>query len=175
MTTRRKAANGAGSIFQRGDGRWCGAMYVTEADGRRVRRRVYGRTRKEAESKLVDLRSKAESGLPVTPSRLTVEAYLQEWLSTIVAQRVRPNTLSAYRLNVEKYLVPGLGRRPLGQLTAREVRLFLDRLTAQVLRGSNRKGCELRHPCWPDCSFPFHLPFGSEAFWVLLALSEETR
>ena len=51
----------------------------------------------------------------------------------------------------------------------------LDRLTAQVLRESNRKGCELRHPCWPDCSFPFHLPFGSEAFWVLLALSEETR
>ncbi|MEH2495981.1 hypothetical protein V1294_002460 [Bradyrhizobium sp. AZCC 1678] len=27
----------------------------------------------------------------------------------------------------------------------------------------------------PDCSFAFHLPFGSEAFWVLLALSEETR
>ena len=39
----------------------------------------------------------------------------------------------------------------------------------------NRKGCDLRHPCWPDCSFPFHLPFGAEAFWVLLALSEETR
>jgi hypothetical protein len=27
----------------------------------------------------------------------------------------------------------------------------------------------------PDCIFAFHLPFGSEAFWVLLALSEETR
>ena len=40
---------------------------------------------------------------------------------------------------------------------------------------SNRKGCDLRHPCWPDCSFPFHLAFGAEAFWVLLALSEETR
>lgn len=131
MTTRRKAANGSGSIFQRGDGRWCGAMYVTEADGRRVRRRVYGRTRKEAEAKLLDLRSQVGSGLPVTPSRLTVEGYLQEWLSTIVAQRVRPNTLAAYRLNVDKYLVPGLGKRPLGQLTAREVRLFLDRLTAQ--------------------------------------------
>jgi hypothetical protein len=27
----------------------------------------------------------------------------------------------------------------------------------------------------PDCSFAFRLPFGAEAFWVLLALSEETR
>jgi hypothetical protein len=51
----------------------------------------------------------------------------------------------------------------------------LDRLTARVLQDSNRKGCGLRRPCWPDCSFPFHLPFGAEAFWVLLALSEETR
>ena len=50
-----------------------------------------------------------------------------------------------------------------------------DRLTARVLRDFNRKSCDLRHPCWPDCSFPFHLPFGAEAFWVLLALSEETR
>ena len=34
----RQGPNGAGSIYQRRDGRWCGALYVTEADGRRVRR-----------------------------------------------------------------------------------------------------------------------------------------
>ena len=40
-----------------------------------------------------------------------------------------------------------------------------------VLRRSNRKGCDLR----PLMDWRFHLPFGPEAFWVLLALSEETR
>ncbi len=38
-----KAANGCGSVFKRTDGRWCAALYVTEADGRRVRRRSTAR------------------------------------------------------------------------------------------------------------------------------------
>ena len=103
-------------------------LFVTEADGRRVRRRIYGRTRAEVETKLVELRSKAEAGAPLTPSQLTVEAYLNEWLAQIVAPRVRPNTLSAYRFHVERYLTPDLGSRRLGKLTAREVRLYLDSL-----------------------------------------------
>ena len=103
-------------------------MYVTEADGRRVRRQVYGRTRSEAETRLVELRSKAESGAPMTPAHLTVEAFLKEWLAQIVGQRVRPNTLAAYTMYVERYLVPDLGKRRLGTLTAREVRRYLDGL-----------------------------------------------
>ena len=128
MTTRGKAPNGSGSIFRRADGRWCGALYVTEADGRRVRRRVYAKTRKEVEDKLVELRSKAETGVPLTPTKLTLAVYLQEWLTQIVAQRVRPNTLAGYTFHVDRYLVPDLGDRKLGRLTAREIRLYLDEL-----------------------------------------------
>lgn len=128
MKDRRRAPNGSGSVFKRADGRWCGALYVTEADGRRVRRRVYGKTRKEAEDKLVELRRKSEIGVPMTPSHLTLGAYLQEWLTQIVSQRVRANTLSGYTFHVDKYLVPDLGPRKLGKLTAREVRLYLDDL-----------------------------------------------
>ena len=74
------------------------------------------------------MRSKAETGVSMTPAHLTVEAYLNEWLSQIVAQRVRPNTLAAYAMYVDRYLVPDLGKRKLGRLTAREVRLYLDSL-----------------------------------------------
>jgi integrase len=93
-----------------------------------MRRQVYGGTRKEAETKLVELRSKADSGLPMTPGHLTVEAYLNEWLAQIVGPRVRPNTLAAYTMYTDRYLVPDLGKRRLGKLTAREVRLYLDSL-----------------------------------------------
>jgi integrase len=103
-------------------------LYVNEADGRRVRRSVYARTRREAEAKMVELRSKAQADVPMTPAQLTVEAYLNEWLSQVVAQRVRPNTLAAYTAYVDRYLVPDLGKRKLGWLTAREVRLYLDSL-----------------------------------------------
>lgn len=124
----RRRANGEGSVFQRADGRWCGAMYVTESDDRRVRRRVYGRTRREAEDKLLELRRKDESGIPIPSSKLTLERFLREWLSQIVAPRVRPNTLAHYTFHIDKYLVPDLGQRQLGKLSAREVRLYLDSL-----------------------------------------------
>ena len=131
MSPRKKAPNGAGSVFQRSDGRWCGALYVLEADGRRVRRRVYGKTRQEVENRLALLRTKAEVGVPMTPSHLTVEAFLREWLAQIVAERVRPNTLASYRFYVDRYLAPDLGKKKLGRLTAREVRLYLDSLKAR--------------------------------------------
>lgn len=46
-----------------------------------------------------------------------------------MAPRVRPNTLAAYQFQADRYLVPDLGRRKLGQLSARELRLYLASLT----------------------------------------------
>jgi integrase len=89
---------------------------------------VYAKTRGEAEKKVAELRSKAEAGALMTPAHLTVEAYLNEWLSQIVAHRVRANTLAAYAMYVDRYLVPGLGKVKVGRLTAREVRVYLDSL-----------------------------------------------
>lgn len=126
--SRRRAANGTGTVYRRADGRWCAELYITEADGRRVRRQVYGKTRAQAEEKLVDLRNRSLAGVPLTPSHLTVEAFLNEWLTQIVAQRVRPNTLKAYRFYADRYLIPDLGRQKLGKLTARQVRLYLETL-----------------------------------------------
>jgi integrase len=125
---RRKAANGTGSVYLRTDGRWCGAIYLNEVGGRRVRRLVYGKTRAEVEARLGELRTRAVSGRPVTPAGLTVETYLREWESQVVANRVRPNTLAAYTYNIDRYLVPDLGRRRLARLSAREVRLYLAEL-----------------------------------------------
>ena len=125
MSPQRRAANGSGSVFKRADGRWCAAIFVTEADGRSVRQRFYGKSRAEAMAKLVEVRAKADSGAPMPPTHLTVQAFLTEWLDQIVSKRVRANTLAAYRFNAEKYLMPELGPKRLKKLTAREVRLYL--------------------------------------------------
>lgn len=126
--TPRKAANGAGSVWQRPNGRWSGAVVLLEADGARRRRTFYAATREEVEAKRAELLAKAERGVPITPSRLTLQHYLDEWLSQVVVDRVRPNTFMAYRHYVERYLNPDLGKKKLGQLSAREVRLYLDSL-----------------------------------------------
>lgn len=121
-------SNGTGSVWRKANGIWEAALYVNEADGARRRRRVYGKTKAEALRKLDELRREVASGTPITPRHLTLGAYLQEWLNQVAAPRVRASTLTAYRHSVNRYLTPGLGDVPLGRLTAREVRLFLDAL-----------------------------------------------
>jgi integrase len=53
---------------------------------------------------------------------------LTEWVDQIVAARVRPNTLAAYRYHIDRYLRPDLGGKRLAQLTARELRLYFETL-----------------------------------------------
>lgn len=130
---RPKKANGEGTVYKRSDGKWAGQVYINQSDGRRVRRTMYGATRKEVSQKLAELRDRSDKGAPIAPQNLTVEAYLNEWLDTIVVTRVRPNTLKNYRVHVDRYLVPDLGRRPLAKLTARELRLYFESLRRRAV------------------------------------------
>lgn len=122
-----RRANNEGTVYPYRD-RWAGQCFVTETSGRRVRRTVYGATRREAQKKVDELIEREEAGRPFAPLDLTVEAYLREWLDQIVSQRVRPNTLSAYRFQAERYLIPDIGRKRLHALSARELRLYFESL-----------------------------------------------
>jgi hypothetical protein len=122
---RGRRANGEGSIYRRQDGRWTAACYVPDRSGKRRRRYVYGRSPKAVEEQLVRIRQQVRSGTPVAPAGLTLAEYLTEWLDQVAAPRVRASTLYGYRNSVNRYLIPRLGRRKLGALTARDVRGFL--------------------------------------------------
>lgn len=123
----RGRANGQGSVYRYRD-RWAGQCYVTQTDGRRVRRTIYGATEREVERELGKLLDREDAGHRAPPLDLTVERYLREWLDQVVAHRVRANTLRAYRLQVERYLIPDLGKKRLHTLSARELRLYFDSL-----------------------------------------------
>ena len=73
---------------------------------------------------MAEVRDRSEAGAVITPASLTLATYLNEWLSQIVAVRVRSNTLAAYRYNAERYLLPDLGHKRLAALTARDLRLY---------------------------------------------------
>lgn len=126
---RSRRANGEGSVYQRADGRWTAAYYVPDRFGKRRRRYVYGESPEAVEDALVKLRQQVKSGTPVAPAGLTLADYLAEWLEEVAAPRVRPTTLRSYRDSISRYVVPGLGRKRLGALTARDVRQFLAALS----------------------------------------------
>lgn len=122
-----KRGHGEGTVYRQ-RGRWAGQVYITQTDGRKVRRTVTGATKREVEQKLDKLLEAEEAGRWAAPLDLTLGRYLGEWLDQVVSQRVRANTLSAYRFQAERYLIPDLGTKKLHSLSARELRLYLDSL-----------------------------------------------
>ena len=128
-----KKANGEGTVYKRANGRWAGQCYVTQTDGRRVRRNVTGTTKREVEKRLAELIDREAAGRRTAPADLTVETYLREWLGQVVVHRVRQNTLAAYRFQAERYLIPDLGRKRLASLSARDLRLYFDSLRGREI------------------------------------------
>ena len=126
-----RRANGEGTIYRRADGRWTAAHYVLRPDGARVRRAVYGKTRKEVADRLAVLIGKTGAGIPLAVESWTVERYADYWLTQVVAPRLRPATLSSYRETLRLHIVPTLGRARLRALTPAHVRkLMADKATS---------------------------------------------
>lgn len=128
-----RRGNDEGSIWRRADGRWSGSYFIPTRSSGRSRRYVYGSSRDEVRAKLLALMVQVERGLPIAESKETLGSYLEVWLSDVAAKRVRANTLTGYRTNVERHIAPRLGRRKLGKLTAADVRMMLDSCKAAGL------------------------------------------
>ncbi|MFE7803824.1 tyrosine-type recombinase/integrase [Streptomyces sp. NPDC057430] len=126
--SRRVRANGDGTVYQRKDGRWEAAGYVLAPGNTRKRVRVYGSTRTEALAKLTERIATSNRGVPVPSAQGSVAAYLTYWLENVAVHHLRENTHTRYTACVDRYLVPGLGKKKLAKLTAKDVRTWLNQL-----------------------------------------------
>ncbi|MER7467069.1 site-specific integrase [Streptomyces sp. NPDC097981] len=126
--SRRVRANGDGTVYQRKDGRWEAAGYVLAPGNTRKRVRVYGSTRTEALSKLTEKIAASNRGIPVPSAQGSVSTYLTYWLENVAVHHLRENTHTRYTACVNHYLVPGLGKKKLTKLTAKDVRTWLNQL-----------------------------------------------
>ncbi|MFD7051617.1 tyrosine recombinase XerC [Streptomyces mirabilis] len=132
MTSRKRNPNGAGSIWQRKDGRFEARVYVPQPDGTRKRKTVYGSTWDECDEKRQELVRRDRQGIP-TPSR---SAKLSEWLPYWLEEYIKPQrkrtTYVKYEMHVRLYLVPLLGSRRLESLTTANVRQMISKITEQA-------------------------------------------
>ncbi|GGS07399.1 site-specific integrase [Streptomyces nojiriensis] len=126
--SRRTRANGDGTVYQRKDSRWEAAGYVLAPGNTRKRVRVYGTTRKEALAKLTEKIANSNRGLPAPSAQGSLAAYLTYWLENIAVHQLRENTHTRYTAVARLYLIPGLGRKKLAKLTAKDVRTWLNQL-----------------------------------------------
>jgi integrase len=145
MTRRR--ASGEDSVYRDRD-RWRAAVSLGyDANGQRVRKKVSGRTRAEAAEKLRKLRQQVDSGV-MPDDRLTVQAFLDRWLTINLPGWVAESTEDDHVDTVRLHLVPALGRKRLAKLTVAD----LDRLwkakretaTGRTVSGSCGPCCVVR-------------------------------
>jgi integrase len=118
---RGKRGNGEGSIYQRKDGRWVGAL--TLSNGKR--KAVYGSSWQEAKDKLRQAERDQENGLDLSAKPQTVAQFLDRWIVDVVTPTKAAKTTATYADIVRLHLKPGIGRHQLAKLTPQHVAALL--------------------------------------------------
>lgn len=103
---------------------WEARMAVGYRDGQRVRRSLYGSTRKEVADKLSAALAGLQRGQVPPPDRRTLSAFLVEWMAGLDT-RVRPLTAERYREVLRRHVIPSLGATRLAALTPQRVEALL--------------------------------------------------
>jgi len=118
----RSRANGEGTIYQAKDGRWCGVASVGYKDGKPVRKYCYGKTRTEANTKMLVVLRNVQQGLPIMDDQQTVGKFLVRWLESVQnSAKLALRTKKHYADMVRLHIVPVIGRVRLAKLTPHDV------------------------------------------------------
>ena len=106
-----RAAAGAGSIRQRSDGTWEARLTIGSdpGTGKPVRKSMYGKTQAEVRKKLTATQRAIDSGTYQAPDRTTVSEWLDTWMETFCAAKVKPLTYSSYAVAIKKHIKPNIG------------------------------------------------------------------
>ena len=133
----------AGSIRRRGKGTWEVTVDLGRdpTTGRRRRRflAVKGNKRdaERAQAEAVHLR---DTGIDLSPDKMTVAQYLRRWLRDYAAHNVAPSTLARYQGIVDHHLIPTLGSLRLQELRPAHIQAAYGRALAAGGRADGRGG-----------------------------------
>src|SRR5215216_3872521 len=139
-----------GSITKRGDS-WSALVDLPPdpVTGKRRRKRITARTKREVETQVAELIHKAETGFSAA-GKLTVREFFDRWLES-AAPTLRPSTARRYRDVARLHIVGVIGNLRLAKLTPGDVqRLYADRLAAGLSPTSVRHLHSLLHRVLAD-------------------------
>lgn len=132
-----RRGNGEGTVYQLPDGRWRAQATI---NGRRVG--VYGKTRKEAQTRLRQMLGDADKGLLPPAEKVTLGQHADRWLEDVVRHTRKPRTYQSYRDAFRLYILPTLGRVKLAQLQPAHVQQLYGEL---LDRGLSAKTVKIAH------------------------------
>lgn len=136
------AAWGESSIHQDKAGRWHGYVSIGfKSNGQRDRRHVSGARRADVVHKVRELEQRRDRGTVASTAKPpSLAEWLEHWLETSAAARVRLSTLDGYRSTVHKRIIPALGHHRLDRLQPEHLEAFYADLRARGLSSSSVLG-----------------------------------
>lgn len=140
--TGTRQRNGRSSVYLGNDGYWHGRVTVgTKDDGRPDRRHVMSKAKAKVVQRVRELERSRDSGTVRRAGETwTVEQWLTHWVEKIAAPFVRENTLSGYRVAVNRHLIPGIGAHKLAALRPEH----LEALYVRMLRSKTKSGSMIK-------------------------------
>jgi integrase len=94
-------------------------------NGRRRRKYVFAKKRREAASKLREAANARDAGTLITSQRIqTMAEWMTFWVESIAAAKIRPSTLDTYRGYIRNRIVPALGHHRLDKLQPEHLEAF---------------------------------------------------
>lgn len=130
MSSRRGHREGS-IFFRESDQRWVAVVDLGYVNGKRKRKPLYGKTRKEVAEKLKIALREQQQGLPVAVERQTVAQFLDRWIAEKIAPTRRPSTADSYRRLVRTHITPNIGYIQLAKLTPQDVERVIARMREQ--------------------------------------------
>ncbi len=102
-----RAAQGAGTIRQRSNGKWEARITIgtNPGTGKPIRRSIYADTQKEARQQMTAILRELDKGTYQKPSKITVSEWLNEWLTTFCVNKVKLLTFQSYQ-SIIKTILP---------------------------------------------------------------------
>ena len=127
MSSKKRGANGGGSIRQRADGTWEARITLgtNPGTGKPVRKSIYGKTQKEIRQKMQKALVEVDEGIYTEQSKITLKQWMETWLAEFTGA-VKDSTRTSYRQHMNNHIIPALGAVKLSELTPAACQKFIN-------------------------------------------------
>ena len=138
-----KRANGEGTIYQRKDGRWAGAVTIGyDENGKQIKKTVYGRNQTEVAKKLSDISGRLKSNSYEVIEKKTFGELMSEWLLVFKKSAVSPRTFEGIIRNFKLHIATLIGKMKVYEIDNYVIQKLVNNLIDQGYSTDTIKKCK---------------------------------
>lgn len=126
----KRGANNGGTIRQRADGTWEARITLgtNPATGKPQRKSVYAKTQREVRQKMTEILSALDKGVYQPSNKITVSAWMEEWLDTYCINKLKPYTVTSYKGIIANHINKHMGAMQLQMIKGSHVQRMYNKM-----------------------------------------------